>query len=49
LPPASSLCDGAKSAALAEAAREYAVEHLGWGRFRQSVAEIYQEAHCPAA
>jgi glycosyltransferase involved in cell wall biosynthesis len=43
------LCDGPKSAALAEAAREYAVEHLGWGRFRQSVAEIYQEAHCPAA
>jgi glycosyltransferase involved in cell wall biosynthesis len=43
------LCDGAKSAALAEAAREYAIEHLGWGRFRQSVAEIYQEAHCPTA
>jgi glycosyltransferase involved in cell wall biosynthesis len=39
------LCDGEKSAAIAEAAREYAVEHLGWGRFRQSVAEIYQEAH----
>ena len=39
------LCDGAKSAALAEAAREYAVEHLGWGRFLESVAEIYQEAH----
>lgn len=39
------LCDGAKSAALAEVAREYAVEHLGWGRFLQSVAEIYQEAH----
>ncbi len=39
------LCDGAKSAAIAESAREYAVEHLGWGRFRQSVAEIYQEAH----
>jgi glycosyltransferase involved in cell wall biosynthesis len=43
------LCDGAKSAALAEAAREYAIEHLGWGRFRQSIAEIYQEAHCPTA
>jgi glycosyltransferase involved in cell wall biosynthesis len=43
------LCDGAKSAALAQAAREYAVEHLGWGRFLQSVAEIYQEAHCPIA
>jgi glycosyltransferase involved in cell wall biosynthesis len=43
------LCDGAKSAALAQAAREYAVEHLGWGRFLQSVAEIYQEAHCPVA
>jgi glycosyltransferase involved in cell wall biosynthesis len=41
------LCDVEKSTALAEAAREYAVEHLGWGRFRQSVAEIYQEAHCP--
>jgi len=39
------LCDGAKGAALAEAAREYAVEHLGWGRFLRSVAEIYQEAH----
>jgi glycosyltransferase involved in cell wall biosynthesis len=39
------LCDGVKSAALAEAAREYAVEHLGWGRFLRSVAEIYQEAH----
>jgi glycosyltransferase involved in cell wall biosynthesis len=43
------LCDVEKSTALAEAAREYAVEHLGWGRFRQSVAEIYQEAHCPTA
>jgi glycosyltransferase involved in cell wall biosynthesis len=43
------LCDGVKSATLAEAAREYAVEHLGWGRFRQTVAEIYQEAHCPTA
>ena len=43
------LCDGARSAALAQAAREYAVEHLGWGRFLQSVAEIYQEAHCPVA
>ena len=39
------LCDGAKAAALAEAAREYAVEHLGWGRFLRSVAEIYQEVH----
>lgn len=43
------LCDGVKSAALSEAARDYAVEHLGWGRFVQSVAEIYQEAHCPVA
>jgi len=43
------LCDGVKSTALAEAAREYAIEHLGWGRFRQSVAEIYQEAHCRGA
>lgn len=43
------LCDGAKGAALAQAAREYAAEHLGWGRFVQSVAEIYQEAHCPVA
>jgi glycosyltransferase involved in cell wall biosynthesis len=39
------LCDGAKAAALAGAAREYAVEHLGWGRFLRSVAEIYQEVH----
>jgi glycosyltransferase involved in cell wall biosynthesis len=39
------LCDGAKSAALAEAAREYTVEHLGWGRFLQSVAEMYEEVH----
>jgi glycosyltransferase involved in cell wall biosynthesis len=39
------LCDGAKSAALAEAAREYTVEHLGWGGFLQSVAEMYEEVH----
>lgn len=39
------LCDGAKAAALAAAARAYAVEHLGWGRFLRSVAEIYQEVH----
>lgn len=39
------LCDGEKSTALATAAREYAVEHLGWGRFLRSVAEIYREAH----
>ena len=39
------LCDGAKAAALAGEAREYAVEHLGWGRFLRSVAEIYQEVH----
>ena len=42
------LRDVERSTALAEAARQYAVEHLGWGRFCESVAEIYQEAHCPA-
>jgi len=39
------LCDGAKSAALAQAAREYTVEHLGWGRFVQAVSEMYEEVH----
>jgi glycosyltransferase involved in cell wall biosynthesis len=39
------LCDATRRRALAAAAREYAVEHLGWNGFVQSVAEIYDEAH----
>ncbi len=39
------LCDGEKSAVLAAAAREFAIEHLGWGQFLHSVAEIYQTVH----
>lgn len=39
------LLDATRRRALGVAARRYAVEHLGWNRFVQSVAEIYDEAH----
>ena len=34
-----------KGQELAEAARRYAFEHLGWNRFVRSVGEIYEDAH----
>jgi glycosyltransferase involved in cell wall biosynthesis len=39
------LCDTTRRRALGAAAREYAIEHLGWNGFVESVAEIYDEAH----
>jgi glycosyltransferase involved in cell wall biosynthesis len=30
---------------LGHAAREYALEHLGWSRFVRTVGEIYDDAH----
>jgi glycosyltransferase involved in cell wall biosynthesis len=39
------LAHPSRANALGAAAREYAIEHLGWNRFVRSVAEIYDEAH----
>ena len=34
-----------KGRELAQAAQQYAFEHLGWNRFVRSVGEIYEDAH----
>ncbi|CAN5864046.1 hypothetical protein BH24GEM1_BH24GEM1_11090 [soil metagenome] len=43
------LCHASRGLALGTAARDYAVEHLGWNGFVQSVDEIYDEVHRRAA
>jgi glycosyltransferase involved in cell wall biosynthesis len=37
------LRDPARAAGLAAAARQYAKTHLGWGRFVEAVADLYDE------
>jgi glycosyltransferase involved in cell wall biosynthesis len=52
-PNAGALADGivsilrcpSRGRELGDAAREYALEHLGWSRFVRTVAEIYDDAH----
>jgi glycosyltransferase involved in cell wall biosynthesis len=52
-PNAGALADGvisilrcpSRGRELGEAAREYAVEHLGWSHFVRTVGEIYDDAH----
>jgi glycosyltransferase involved in cell wall biosynthesis len=52
-PNASALADGivsvlrypSRGRELGHAAREYALEHLGWSRFVRTVGEIYDDAH----
>jgi glycosyltransferase involved in cell wall biosynthesis len=52
-PNAAGLADGivsvlrcpSKARELGDAARQFALEHLGWGRFVSTVGEIYEDAH----
>jgi len=52
-PNAGALADGivsilrgpSRGRELGDAAREYALEHLGWSRFVRTVSEIYDDAH----
>ena len=52
-PNAEALADGivsilrspSKARELGDAARRYAIEHLGWSRFVNTVDEIYEDAH----
>jgi len=39
------LGDRARAERLSDAARQYAAEHLGWGAFVDSVADLYEEVH----
>jgi glycosyltransferase involved in cell wall biosynthesis len=39
------LRDPLRAAQIADAARAYAEEHLGWGRFVESVRDLYEDAH----
>ncbi len=39
------LCDATRGRSLGTAAREYALAHLGWNGFVQSVADIYDDVH----
>jgi glycosyltransferase involved in cell wall biosynthesis len=43
------LLDRGRALRLSGAARSYAREHLGWGSFSRTVAELYEEVHCRAA